>query len=107
MKGLRVSVYRDASGYDCTNGGITSRVNRVTLIGPGLPELFEPDEEAPAMRLIERDVGFDKFFIAAPLDAKAEGFGGGSPYMFGGNFLSCSHSQFPACHPIKVFDRQE
>ena len=107
MKGMTVTVFRRADGYDCTNSGITSKAEQVTLIGPNIPELFEPTEEAPAMRLIERDVGFSKFLIAAPIDAKHEGKYGGSPYMFGGNFVYSSDDRFPGDHPIKVFDRME
>ena len=110
MKGLSVSVYRNASnnGYDCTNDGISSKHDQFVLIGDGVPEIFTPTEEHPAIRLILRDVGrFGKFYIAAPLDAKFEGTNGGFPYMFGGNFLYSSDSRFPSDAPIKIFDRLE
>ena len=107
MKGMIVAVSRRTDGYDCMNGGVTSKVARVTLVSTGIPELFEPTEDEPALRLIERDVGFDKFLIAAPLDAEHEGKRGGFPYMFGGNEVSSCDDWFPCDHPIKVFDRKE
>lgn len=108
MKGLMASVYCNASGYDCTNGGISSKHDNLVLVGDGVEEIFESRDGMPAIRLILRDVGrFGKFWIAAPLDAKIEGYGAGAPYMFGGNFLYCSDSRFPCDAPIKIFDRLE
>lgn len=110
MKGLRVSVYRNAEwgpGVDCTNGGISSKHNQFVLVGNGMPEIFEPREDAPAIRLIKRRVMGMEFWIAAPLDADTDGRSAGSPYMFGGNFIYTSDSRFPCREPIKVFDRKE
>lgn len=47
MKGLMVSV----QGSDCTNGGVTSGVKHVTLIGDGIAGVFEPDDHMPAVGL--------------------------------------------------------
>lgn len=47
MKGLHCSVI----GTNCTNGGITSGRDSVTLIGEGIRGPFEPDEDAPAVWL--------------------------------------------------------
>lgn len=58
MKGLHVSVH----GTDCTNGGVTSGRKTVTLIGPGIPELFEASEEYPAVIIV---VDFDPDKIQA------------------------------------------
>ena len=110
MKGLLVSVYRSASnnGYDCTNGGISSKHDSLILVGDGVAEVFEARDEIPAIRLILRDVGrYGKFWIAAPLDAKFEGKNGGSPYQCGGNVVYCSDSRFPSDTPVKIFDRLE
>lgn len=106
MKGLLVSVYRSASnnGYDCTNGGISSKHNSLILVGDGVAEVFEESDRNPAIRLIKRKVMGREFWIAAPIEA---GFSSGFPYMFGGNFLYSSDSRFPSDAPIKIFDRLE
>lgn len=50
--GLTVSVLSDrGSRYDCTNGGISSRHDRLTLLGDGISGPFEPTEDAPAVAL--------------------------------------------------------
>ena len=111
MKGLYVSVYRNAGNSmfdgDCTNGGISSKPNGLILVGDGVPEITEPNDLVPAIRLIKRIVFGKEFWIAAPLDAKFIGESGGYPYSFGGNFLYSSDSRFPSDAPIKIFDRKE
>jgi hypothetical protein len=108
MKGLSVSVYRKPDGYDCTNGGISSKHDEFVLVGDGVDGPSEPREDAPAIRLIKRKVMGTAFWIAAPLDAEFEdGRAAGSPYKFGGNFLYTSDSRFPSDAPIKIFDRKE
>lgn len=111
MKGLLVSVYRKCGNPmfsgDCTNGGISSKFGTLVLVGDDVPEVLTPRDDMPAIRLIKRKVMGMEFWIAAPLDAKFEGQGGGFPYMFGGNFLYTSDSRFPSDAPIKIFDRKE
>ena len=46
--GLTVRIYRDG-GDDCTNGGISSKVERLTLLNVAGP--FEPSFDAPAAML--------------------------------------------------------
>ncbi len=97
-KGLLVWVYRGLGG-DCTNGGISSAYDRLILVGDGVPEIFESDSKAPAVRLIKREV-FGKKLIQCT-DAE-KGFG-----MFGGNFIYSCDSRFPSDSPIKIMDRYE
>lgn len=100
-QGLRCSVYRNADLGDCTNGGITSQVSRVTLVGEGVPEIFSPNSEAPALELFRRPYGS---LGARPLDwMEREGAGP----MFGGNFIYTSDSRLPGGSPIPVHDRFE
>ena len=47
MKGLHCSVI----GSDCTNGGVTSGRDSVTLVGDGIRGPFEPSAECPEVRL--------------------------------------------------------
>lgn len=95
-RGLRCDIYRPAHG-DCSNGGISGRADRVTLIGPGIPEIFPATDEAPAVEL---------------------GVTGGSTnvrpvveettwWMFGGCFVWTSDSRFPSRYPIPLHDRTE
>jgi hypothetical protein len=103
--GLRLSVFRNPLG-DCTNGGITSRVRQVTLVGfrdeTGLhnhgqvngevhyiPGPFEATEDAPAVILVHRYVGGGILHIEplAPVPAGHIG------YMSGGNYAAASDSR--------------
>lgn len=103
MKGMLVSVYRDAGGYDCTNGGISSKHSAFILVGPGVPEIFTPSDCHPTIQLLVRPHFND--MIAVPLDANMGV--GHTGYMFGGNFLYGCDSRLPFKHPIKIHDRKE
>ena len=96
--GLLVSVYRDESIGDCTNGGVSSRVNQVILVGEGIPPIFEVREGLPALYLVKGRGGRE--WIATP---------DGQYNMFGGNFIFSSDSRFIAIsrQPIHVHDRVE
>jgi len=86
--GLIVSVYRNAeSNYDCTNGGISSRFTRLTLINVEGP--FEPTANAPAALLLSNH--FNTVRIV-PADENGEQIKGWT--MFGGNYASTSDSRF-------------
>ena len=102
MKGLTFSIYRDASGSDCTNGGISARVTRGTLIGPGIPEIFDPTPDAPAFRMVTRKIGGELYYHLEPVDAPANKW-----VMFGGNYGKCSDSRFPSRYPLPIHDRIE
>lgn len=56
LKGLRADIYKH-SGQDFSNGGISSRCNEVTIVGPGIPEVHEANEHAPAVRINVRQIG--------------------------------------------------
>lgn len=51
MKGLTCWV----QGMDCTNSGVTSGRECVTLIGDGIPEIFEASDDHPAV-ILEYDL---------------------------------------------------
>lgn len=105
MKGLLVSVYRDASGTDCTNGGASSRFTRFVLCGEGIPEVFAPSEDAPALVLVRRKLRGGDYLHAEPVGLRDAGL----PVMFGGNFIASSDSRFRAACGIAVaiHDRTE
>ena len=107
-KGLLVFVYSSRMG-DCTNGGISSRKDRLILleteslkeIDVKIPRIFSP-KEGEGIYLFYRK-NFDDF-IACPDPNYMKG---GIWWMFGGNFLYTSDSRFPSDDPIKIFDRRE
>lgn len=115
MKQLRVSVYRTADLGDCTNGGVTSRHNAMTLFyGCKREEALQhckdngidPDG---CLVLVERTLWGEQHNYAAPLVHQS----GKCGPMFGGNFIYTSGSLLAeamgttcSC-PIKVHDRYE
>jgi hypothetical protein len=83
--GLLIYVYRQAgSRYDCTNGGLSSRVDRFTVTNVAGP--FKPCADAPAISLMRGNVpGTVKLVPEANLGAHS---------MFGGNYAATSDSRF-------------
>lgn len=99
-KGMTVEIYRRAGGIDCTNYGISSRVDKFTLIGPDIPELISPSKSAPAIKIVEKEA-FQRQYQSAYPD------GYENKAMFGGNFIYSSDSRFPYPYPVKIHDRIE
>lgn len=89
MKGMTVYIYKNPSFVVCSNGGISEKCNEVTLIGDGIPEMYEPTPDKPAVRL-ER--GAYNSIKAVPVDRPANSAGP----MAGGAFIGCSDSRFSA-----------
>jgi hypothetical protein len=106
MKGLHVHVHvlRDSLG-DHTNGGITSKHDSFTLTGQGVDGPFEPNDRAPELVLVLRQLGgrYGTYLHAEPA-VQPTGMCGP---MFGGNFIFSSDSRFPNSYPIPVHDRFE
>lgn len=96
-KGLMVFVLR--SPTDCSNEGITTKYEKFILIGDGLPELFEPSEDTPALYLIRRNIDGQEYLNASTTP--------GNSGMNGGNYVQTSDSRFPIAYPIAVHDRFE
>jgi hypothetical protein len=109
VKGLMVHVLRSARLGDCTNGGVSSKVDAVVLVGPGIDPVFEAREDMPALYLGEY-MG-RKIVTPEPLNGRALGGVSGKWWMFGGNFIYSSDSRFacltPGAYPIPVYDRYE
>lgn len=106
-KGLLVSFLRDASGSDCTMGGVSSRYTRAVLVGEGVPEIFEPNE-AKGCPVIYLEKGPYGDLIARPEPGpNGKTIPSGKWWMFGGNFCYCSDSRSPSKAPIPVHDRYE
>jgi hypothetical protein len=109
VKGILVHVLRFALG-DCTNGGASSRHATFVLTGPGLPELFAPDEGTPELRLESLRLGGTTVHRAFPVsddvDPERRGMIRG---VFGGNYVVSSDARFVGVcgGPIRVMDRCE
>jgi len=81
--GLIAYVYRDASGCDCTNNGITSRFDKVLIVNCEGP--FKPSDDIPQVELVK---GYSAGTVrAVPVELK----GGG---MMGGNYIATCDSRF-------------
>ena len=105
LRGLRLSVYRAVEFPDCTNGGISGKHARVTVVGRlvgdtvvPLPDgccIFEADDDAPAVVLVEsRCPGYDPTPHLVPLE-----FVHGTPVdcvgpMSGGNYAWTTDSRW-------------
>ena len=97
MKGLLVNTYR-AAGMDCTNGGVSSRIDSFILVDP-TDDAFGPhevtQEDIDAGRVLQVGsirFGGEESFHAFPYGTESSGKAG--PRMFGGNFVSTSDSRF-------------
>ena len=102
---MRCSVLRAADGADCTNNGLTSRVEHGLIVGADYPT-GTACADCPAFLLRERTIGQATYLHVIPADIP-EGEEGFTSWMFGGNFLFCSDSRFPSPYPIPVHDRRE
>jgi hypothetical protein len=104
-KGMLVFVLRSALG-DCTNGGVTSKYDKFVLTGPGVPEIFEPSDDAPELILIKRTFHDGPYYHAVPAVSPL-GKSHCGP-MAGGNFVHTSDSRLGFLKgPISVHDRFE
>jgi hypothetical protein len=102
-KGLSVEIYRWNLG-DCSNKGLSSRVNKCTLVGKNIPKIFEVKEDAPAVQIVERNLNSGLYLTAYPV--KEDGTVDNN-CMFGGTFIYTSDSRFPARYPVPLHDRKE
>lgn len=85
--GLLAFVYRTPDGVDCTNGGLSSRHERMVIINVDGP--FEPTDDAPACWLVPGAFpGTVKVVVHDPNGERPP------RGMMGGNFLSTSDSRF-------------
>lgn len=103
MKGLHCDVYESKLIGNCSNHGVSSTHRQVTLVGPGIPEIFEADEKAPAVWLRKRKFGEREYIHAVPEEPGKETVW----WMMGGSFIYTCDSRFPSDYPIPLHDRTE
>lgn len=106
LKGLTANVFksRHKSGniINCTNNGLSSKVEEITIIGDEVPEIFVATEEAPAFKVVTRILSGEPYKHLEPIERPT-----GTGWMYGGNIAYCSDSRFPNKYPLKIHDRQE
>jgi hypothetical protein len=105
MKGLRAYIYKDSMG-DSSNHGISSRCKVVVVVGAGIPEIFEPSENEPAVKLVHRSI-CGGYVHAEPLEWRESDDITG---IFGGCFIYSSDSRFRekiSKYPVPLHDRGE
>ena len=103
-KGLLCWIYQAKGFPDCSNNGLSSRVEKVVLIGKGIPRITEAHEGAPAVWLVERELWGKECNYIEPVQKPNQG---SIHWMFGGCLIYCSDARFPSDHPLKLHDRQE
>lgn len=101
-KGILCSVYVDKNDVSslCSNMGISSRVKNVVLVGNGIPQIFSPNAETPAVYL-KRNICGGEYIHAEPVEQPKGMIGP----MAGGAFIYSHDSRFPVRYPISLHDR--
>ena len=117
VKGLHCQIYRSDLMGGCASGGISERVKNVTLIGDGVDGVFEPSVDAPAVKLVKRNI--DGIYVHAEPDlthatnaTELARIGTETPWlMAGGTFIYSCDSRFGQAvghsQPISLHDRFE
>ena len=101
--GLHAYIHRWGLG-DCSNGGISSRCEAVTIVGDGIEGPFIPSKEYPAVRLVRRQICGREHLHLEPVEAPKRGNIG---WMFGGTYVAVCDDRFPHDYPLPLHDRQE
>ena len=90
--GLIANIYRGRFG-DCSNGGLSSRVNEVTLVNVEGP--FEPTEDRPAAMLLNGHArGTVRVVPAVEVKGGAYVYDENRHSMMGGAYVATSDSRF-------------
>lgn len=104
MKGLLCNILENKSIGNCSNGGISSRCDMVTLVGEGIDEVFEANDTRPAVKVVTRNILGAPYLTAYPVKEAPKNSVG---YMAGGCFIWTTDSRFPSDYPIPLHDRSE
>jgi len=102
-KGLLVYIYRCNTFGDCTANGISSKQDRLILVGDGIPEIFDGDE-TDTVKLIKRNICGREYLHVEPITIKPDN---SVSAMYGGNFIYSCDNRFPSNYPIPIHDRYE
>lgn len=108
VRGISVFVYRNSIGGDCTNYGLSSKKDRLIMVG-------EDGSDFDCPHTTKEGEDYLVYVLAFPGNPILEHYraipksllDSGKHVMFGGNFVYSSDSRFPSDSPVKVFDRVE
>lgn len=105
MKGLLAWIYKEG-GRDSSNFGLSSRCDKVVIVGKGIPEISEASDDCPAVEIVERIVIGKPYLTAYPVKAAPQHQ---TLYMFGGCFIWSCDSRFRDIseYPVPLHDRSE
>ena len=110
-RGLNCDIFKNSLYRNCANGGLSERVRTVTLVvepnvAEGLSLPFEPDEDAPAVKIVERFFGHERYVHAEPINPPPKGMVG---WCMGGTYIHTSDSRWRKItgvdYPIALHDR--
>jgi hypothetical protein len=88
VMGVTAYIYESKLG-NSSNGGLSTRVATVTVVGDGIPRTYEANPLAPAVEIVETVPGYRTL---RPLDPPPAGHTG---YMAGGCYVKLDHHQVP------------
>ncbi len=102
MRGLTLTIYTPSYG-NCSNNGVSATCKQVTLVGPGIPEIFEAGKQSPA---VEIKVNRNGYKYIGLVDDKRPGMNGP---MFGGCVVWSTDSRIREImpNPMALHDRYE
>ena len=104
--GIRCWIFRSNLG-DCSNLGLSSRLNSVTLIMEGGGPV-EPTTDTPAVRLVRRKIWPGEIYVHAEPVAPCRP---GALRMAGGTFIHTCDARFRETvghsYPVSLHDREE
>lgn len=106
MKALPISVYKDNNG-DCSNGGITSRYDRLLLVcDEGFIEVDETNPPENLVKIVTRKLFGEEYKHIEPVAKTDAGCVG---WMSGGCIGYSCDSRFSRMsrYPLSIHDRQE
>lgn len=103
VKGMKVFVLKGE--HDCTLNGISSKHDHLIIVGEGIPERYEGNEDGSnVVKLVKRFIGGRDYFHAEPINKPKNTVGA----MFGGNYLNATGSMIANLdYPISIHDRFE
>jgi hypothetical protein len=86
-QGLIISVFKNPSYAECSNGGISSKYDQALVVGPDIPKIFDAGG-LPMVRLVAGNLPGTAKVIPLEINPNACG------PMFGGAYVGCSDSRW-------------
>ena len=105
-KGLLCWIYTNKQFGDCSCNGISARFQKVVVLNNPefpevqVPEIFEPSEDAPAVRIGQAGRKFHVYCVESKEINKRW-------TMCGGSYVATSDGRWPFEGPVSLHDRVE